>query len=126
MDSEIETLMGELQVWNFIYRCIYVSKKKWIFDVTWLFKRKGYLDGTIKKLKARICFCGDQQVEGIDFDDVFSPVVSWACVRLLLILLIIHQWKTVQVDYTLAFIQATIEPGKLYCEIMNKKGRFAN
>ena len=51
------------------------------------------------------------------FDDVFSPVVSWACVRLLLILSIVHNWKTVQVDYTLAFVQATIEPGKLYCKM---------
>ena len=53
------------------------------------------------KLKAQICFQGDQQVEGVNFEDVFSPVVSWSSVHLLLILHIAHDWAMVQVDYQL-------------------------
>ena len=98
-------------------RDVAIKKNKQIFDLTWAFKIKQYPDGTVKKLKARLCFRGDQQVQGVDFEDVYSPVVAWATIRLLLILSIVYNWKTVQVDYTLAFVQATVEPGRLYTEM---------
>ena len=47
-----------------------------ILDSTWAFKRKRYPDGTVRKLKARWCVHGDQQIEGIDFFDNYSPVVA--------------------------------------------------
>ena len=107
----------QLQLQRAIIGQVAIDKKKRIFDVTWAFKRKRYPDGSVKKLKARLCFRGDQQVEGVDFDDVYSPVVAWSTVRLLLILSIMYDWKTVQVDYTLAFVQAKMKPGKLYTEM---------
>ena len=51
-----------------------------IIGMTWAFKRKRYPDGSVKKLKARICVRGDQQVKGIDVFDTFAPVVQWAVV----------------------------------------------
>ena len=59
MDEEIASLTG-LDAWNIVDRQISIDKKKRIFDVTWAFKRKRYPDGSVKKLKARLCFRGDQ------------------------------------------------------------------
>ena len=65
-------------------------------------------DGNIRKFKARFCFRGDQQVFRIDYFDTFAPVVCWTTVRILLILSVILGLDTKQVDYTCAFLQATI------------------
>ena len=80
-----------------------------ILDSTWAFKRKRFPDGRVRKLKARFCVRGDQQIEGVDFFDTFAPVVAWSTVRLLLILSVILGLATKQVDYTLAFVQADLE-----------------
>ena len=64
----------------------------------------------MKKLKARTCAQGDQQVKGIDVFDTFSPVVSWSTVRLMLILSVALNLATVQVDYDdNAFVQAELK-----------------
>jgi hypothetical protein len=80
-----------------------------ILDSTWAFKRKRFPDGRVKKLKARICVRGDQQIEGLDFFDTYAPVVAWSTVRLLLVLSVILGLATKQVDYTLAFVHADVK-----------------
>ena len=80
-----------------------------ILDSTWAFKKKRYPDGLLKKLKARLCVRGDQQVGGTDVFHIFAPIVSWMIVRLLFILSIILDLHTQQVDYTNAFCQTPME-----------------
>ena len=46
-----------------------------------------------------------------DEDIIHSPVVGWSTIRLLLIMSIILNLDTKQVDYTLAFVHAEAEPG---------------
>ena len=75
----------------------------------WALKRKRYLDGWINKLKARYCTRGFEQEKGVDYFEIFSPVVMWLTVRLLLVLSIILKLKTTQVDYTGAFVHAPID-----------------
>ena len=74
---------------------------------TWVFRRKRTPDGAIKKFKARYCVRGDLQ-EG-DFD-TFAPVVAWSSVRIFLILsLMTLRWTTCSIDFSNAFVQATLE-----------------
>ena len=103
--KEIDTLFRLMKAW------IVVDREPWmnVIPSTWAFKRKRFPDGTVKKLKARFCARGDYQVEGIDFFDTFAPVVNWTTVRLMLILSIILNLATVQVDYTAAFLHAPID-----------------
>ena len=51
----------------------------------WSFKRKRYPDGSLTKHKSRLCAHGGQQTWGQDCWDTYAPVVTWASVRLLLI-----------------------------------------
>lgn len=87
--------------------------KSKILPGTWVFRRKRTPDGTIKKFKARYCVRGDLQ-EG-DFE-TFAPVVAWSTVRLFLVLSIVLEWTTCSIDFSSAFVQATLEnPVWIHC-----------
>ena len=103
MEQEISTLVS-MDAWEEVP----VNKNYNILDSTWAFKCKRYPDGRVKKLKARFCVRGDQQVEGVDFFETFAPVVQWSTIRLLLVLSRRLGFSTAQVDYTAAFVQAAI------------------
>ena len=79
MDIEIETLVGK-DSWEVVDRTDEMN----VLNSKWAFKCKRYPDGSIRKLKARFCVRGDQQIEGVDFFDTYAPVVQWSTIRLLL------------------------------------------
>ena len=108
MQLEIDQLQS-MQAWIVVPRQKAIDMNKKVIDSVWAFKRKRYPDGLVKKLKARLCIRGDQQKEGVDYFDTYSPVVSWSTVRLLLILSVMMELKTKQVDYTLAFVHAPMK-----------------
>ena len=87
-----------------------------VLGSTWVFRCKLYPDGLVRKLKARFCVRGDPQIEGVDFFETFAPVVSWITNRLLLILSIHLNLSTMQVDYTSAFLHATLND-EVYVEM---------
>lgn len=80
-----------------------------ILDSTWVFMRKMYPDGLLKKYKDRFCVRGDQHVDGVDVFETYDPVVSWITVQLLTIVSIILGLSTQQVDYTDTFCQAPLD-----------------
>ncbi|MBE0451949.1 MAG: hypothetical protein IBX70_14070, partial [Clostridia bacterium] len=104
--KEIDTLL-KMDVWDVVDREPWMN----VIPSTWAFKIKRLPDGSIQKFKGRFCCRGDRQVEGIDYqdDELFSPVVSWNTVRLLLILSCILGLTTKQVDYTAAFVHAPLK-----------------
>jgi hypothetical protein len=88
-----------------------VEIKSWINVVpsTRALRCKRFLEGMIRKLKARFCARGDRQLEGVDFFETFSPVCNWQTVKIILILSLIYDFATLHVDYTSAFAQAYID-----------------
>ena len=44
-------------------------------------KTKFNVDGTVKRLKARLVAQGYSQKYGIDYDEVFAPVVKYSSIR---------------------------------------------
>jgi len=108
MKKEISSL-EKLKAWEIVDR----PKDKLVIGSTWAFRRKLYPDGSIRKLKARICCRGDQEPDSSVFD-TYAPVVSWTTVRLLYILTLKLGLTTKQVDYTNAFVQADIHDEEVY------------
>jgi hypothetical protein len=105
METELATLEEKKNSWEVVERETWMN----VLPSTWAFRCKRFPDGTVRKLKARFCVRGDKQKEGVDYFDTFAPVVSWQTVCLMLVLSIILNLSTKQVDYTAAFVHAPID-----------------
>ena len=75
----------------------------------WVFRVKRNPDGSIQKYKARLVAKGLHQKEGLDFGEVFSPMVKPQIVRLILILAFSKGWKIHQFDFNNAFLNSELE-----------------
>ena len=111
MAVEIDSLT-KLETWSIMKR----DNSKNILQGTWAFKRKRFPDGRVRKLKARFCVRGDQQIEGVDFFECYAPVVQWSTVRVVLIFVMMFGLETRQVDYNNAFAQAECKE-EVYVEL---------
>jgi hypothetical protein len=80
-----------------------------IVQAIWSFKRKRRPTGELLKYKARLCAHGGQQTQGVTYTDTYSPVVNWFTLRCFIVLALINNWKTRQVDFVLAFPQAELD-----------------
>ena len=69
-----------------------VIKNRWVFDVK--------SDG---RKKARLVAKGFSQVEGEDFDEIFSPVVRFETVRLIIALAALKDWHITGLDVRVGF-----------------------
>ena len=79
-----------------------------VIKSTWAFKLKRYPVVLIKKFKASFYASGVLQMEGIDFFEIYAPVVQWTTVRLMLIIEFLIGLKSKQCDVTAAFLHADV------------------
>jgi hypothetical protein len=94
-----------MQTWKLVPR---PSKHK-IIKSKWVFKVKRRPDKSIQKLKARLVAMGYSQVQGLDYDEVFSPTLRLETLRLIFSLLGSRGWKGRQVDFKTAFLNGHLE-----------------
>jgi hypothetical protein len=80
-----------------------------LLPTTWAYKVKRYPDGRLRKFKSRFVARGDRQIEGVDYDKKYAPVVAWSTVRLVMTLSIHLGWKMRQIDFGNAFVQSYLE-----------------
>ena len=88
-----------------------------VLPAVWAMRRKRRIQTKeVYKWKARLNLHGGKQEHGVNYWETYSPVVDWAAIRLCMILSIINNWISVQIDFVLAFPQAPIEC-KMYMEV---------
>jgi hypothetical protein len=79
-----------------------------ILPAIWSMKRKRRIDTReVYKWKSRFNVGGHKMIKGLNYEDTYSPVVSWQTIRLFLILTAINGWHTTKIDLK-AFKQAAI------------------
>ena len=95
--------MKERDVWRKIKRSMKPDdrrcvKHKWVFEI----KRDG-------RFRARLVACGYSQVAGVDFQEIFSPVVNDITFRILLIYLMMYEKSSLIFDVETAFLLGDLD-----------------
>lgn len=80
-----------------------------IMIVTWVFKHKLNSDSTLECNKSRWVISGFNQWLGINFGEMFSPVVKHAMVHIMLMLVATHRCLAHQLDASNAFLHNDIQ-----------------
>ena len=87
-----------------------LPEKKKSVRCKWVFKRKeGLSPSEPLKFKARLVAKGFSQIPGVDYNDVFSPVVKHSSIRTFFSIVAMHDVELEQLDVKTAFLYGELE-----------------
>ena len=75
----------------------------------WVYKLKKWVDDTVPKYKARLVAKGFSQKAGIDFHEIFSPVVKLVSIIILLALVASYDLELEQLDVKTTFLHGDLD-----------------
>ncbi|MCO5575172.1 hypothetical protein L7F22_028969 [Adiantum nelumboides] len=103
MKSEMDSLHK-----NGTWDLVSLSKGKNALPCKWVYKLKVVLGDDNPKYKARLVAKGFKQEHGIDFDEIFLPVVKMKTLRMVLGLVAKEDMELVQMDVKTAFLHGDL------------------
>lgn len=77
-------------------------------DCKWVYKVKRNVTGAIERYKARLVIKGYSQIQGIDYDETYSPVARYTSIRFLLAMAARYNMHIHQMDAVTAFLQGEL------------------
>ena len=87
-----------------------MPKKKKTIRCKWIFKRKeGLSPSEPPMFKTRLIAKGYSQIPGIDYNDVFSPVVKHSSIHTFFSIFTSHDLELEQLDVKTAFLHRVLE-----------------
>jgi hypothetical protein len=104
MEEELDQIEKN-ETWELVPR----PKDKNVIGTKWVFRNKLNEDGQVTRNKARLVCKGYAQVEGIDFEETFSPVSRMEAVRLILAYACSKKIKVYQMDVKSSFLNGELE-----------------
>lgn len=104
-----------------------IPKEKRAIKCKWVYATKEDINGEITKFKARLVAKGFSQIEGIDYQETFAPVVRYSSIRMLLAIAAHYNLEIAQMDAVTAFLNGKLEE-EIYMEqplhFDDKSGRY--
>lgn len=111
MDEEMKFLEAN-ETWKLVKR----PKDRKVIGCKWVYRKKPGIPGVEKpRHKSRLVAKGYSQREGIDYQEVFSPVVKHVSIKLLLAITVQEDLELEQLDVKTAFLHGFIEE-EIYME----------
>ena len=89
--------MYENKVWTLVD----LPDDRQAIENKWIFKKKTDADGNVTVYKARLVAKGYRQVQGVDYDETFSPVAKLKSVRIMLAIATFYDYEIWQMDVQL-------------------------
>lgn len=111
MMEELNSL-AENDVFDVVDKPIYRK----VISNRWVFALKRNIHGKVVRCKSRLVGKGFSQVEGIDYQEVFSPVVRYETLRFLLAHCTVNNLELQQVDVKTAFLHGELDE-EIYMEL---------
>ncbi|KAJ0489574.1 putative RNA-directed DNA polymerase [Helianthus annuus] len=84
-------------------------KEQKLVDCKWIFKVKEGMPGEAPRFKARLVAKGFTQRAGVDYQEIFSPVVKHTSIRVMLSLTAVHNFELEQLDVKTTFLHGNLE-----------------
>jgi hypothetical protein len=103
MGSEMES-MRDNRVWNLVDLPDGVRA----IECKWIFKKKTDADGNVHIYKARLVAKGFRHIQGVDYDETFSPIAMLKSIRILLAIATNYDYEIWQMDIKTAFLNGNL------------------
>nr|KYP62383.1 Retrovirus-related Pol polyprotein from transposon TNT 1-94 [Cajanus cajan] len=123
MREEMESLYKN-QTWKLVE----LPKGRHVVGCKWIYKKKSIFSEKEEiRYKARLVAKGFSQKEGVDFNEIFSPVVRHTSIRVLLAIVANQDMELEQLDVKTAFLHGRLEENILMkqpegFEVQGKEG----
>ncbi|KAK0570501.1 hypothetical protein LWI29_002208 [Acer saccharum] len=103
MRSELQALQA-----NGTWSLTTLPAGKSLIGCRWVYKIELRFDGSIERYKARLVARGFTQLEGIDYQDTFSPTAKIISIHCLLALAAARGWSLHQMDVNNTFLHSDL------------------
>jgi len=103
MEDEIKSLQK-----NKIWSLTKLLEGKKVLQNRWVYRLKEEPDGS-KQYKAKLVVKGFQQRQGIDFTEIFSPVVKMTTIKVILSIVAVENLHLEELDVKTAFLHGDLE-----------------
>lgn len=104
MNNEYESLLQ-----NNTWTLVTLPEGKRAIPCKWVYKMKTDSNGEVVRYKARLVIKGFAQKRGIEYNEIFAPVVRHTSIRYLLALAVKYNLYIEQMDAITAFLQGDID-----------------
>jgi hypothetical protein len=104
MNEELDQIEKN-KTWDLVPR----PNDKNVIGTKWVYRNKLNEDGQIVRNKAILVCKGYAQVEGVDFEETFSPVARIEAIRMFLAFACYKKFKVYQMDVKSTFLNGDLE-----------------
>jgi len=107
MDEEMGAIRKN-KTWRFTDRPASrrVLKSKWVYKVKNEVEKNR---NNTSRHKARLCFMGNRQIKGLDFNETFAPVAEFTTIRCIPAMTAANGWGLHQMDVKTAFLNGDLD-----------------
>ena len=109
INEEYQSLM-ESDTWDVVP----LLKGRKLFRCKWVYITKYALDGSVERHKDQLVARGFSQVEGVDYNETFSPVAKMNSICLVLSLAVSHKWEVHEMDVKSTFMHGDLKKINLH------------